>query len=152
MTDEYLGDVDRQYSLQCHTWGVVSSYVLLRGVGDMSEQPAYLTTEEAADILKVSTKTVLRWIHAGRLRACKPGRGWRIRVDDLPLPGHDHQVEVIYLDDNGSNPMAPIVRDAVFEALNDPPANASSVHTNGIAAQFRIDIARGSVAELVGAS
>ncbi len=117
----------------------------------MSEQPEYLTTEEAADILKVSSKTVIRWIHAGRLRACKPGRGWRILVDDLPLPGHEQRVEVIYLDDNGSNPMDPIVRDAVVEALNDPPANASAVHANGMGAQYRIEIARESIAELVDA-
>lgn len=118
----------------------------------MSDQPEYLTTEEAADILKVSTKTVLRWIHAGRLRACKPGRGWRILVDDLPMPGEGQLVEVIYLDDNGSNPLDPIVRDAVIDALNDPPANASSIHANGTAAQYRIEIARDSIAELVDAA
>lgn len=118
----------------------------------MSEQPEYLTTDEAADILKVSTKTVLRWINAGRLRACKPGRGWRILVEDLPLPGHDQPDTVIYLDDNGSNPIDPIVRDAVIDALNDPAANASSAHANGTAARYRVDIARASVAELVDAA
>lgn len=128
----------------------MSPYVLYRGV--VSDQPEYLTTEEAADILKLSTKTILRWIHDGRLRACKPGRGWRILVEDLPLPGSEQTVEVIYLDDNGSNPMDPIVRDAVIDALNDPPANASSVHANGISAQYRIDIARDSIAELVDAA
>ena len=134
---------------------LLGSNVLLCPVSectDVSEQPVYLTTEEAADILKVSTKTVIRWIHAGRLRACKPGRGWRILVDDLPLPGSDREAEVIYLDDNGSNPLDPIVREAVVEALSDPPANASSVHANGAAAQDRIDIARASLAELVDAA
>lgn len=132
-------------------WDVVSCYVLSPGVDAMSEQPQYLTTDEAADILKVSTKTVLRWIHGGRLRACKPGRGWRILVADLPLPAHAQPAEVIYLDDNGSNPIDPIVRDAVIDALNDPPANASSIHVNGTAARYRIETARESIAELVDA-
>lgn len=118
----------------------------------MSEQPEYLTTDEAAEILKVSTKTVLRWIHAGRLRACRLGRGWRILVDDLPVPGDDSASAVIYLDDNGSNPIDPIVRDAMVEALGDPPANSSSVHVNGAAAHARVEIARASIAELVDAA
>ena len=109
----------------------------------MSEQPEYLTTEEAADVLRVSQKTVLRWINSGRLRACKPGRGYRIRVEDLPSPDHDGEnAQAIYLDDNVSNPLDPIVRDAVVEALRDPPANACSTHANGSAAHYRIDIAR----------
>jgi len=118
----------------------------------VSERPEFLTTEEAADILRVSTKTVLRRIRSGRLRACKPGRGYRIRVEDLPSPDDEQPVDVIYLDDNGSNPIDPIVRDAIVDALNDPPANASSVHANGASAQYRIAIARESVAELVGAA
>ena len=70
-----------------------------------------------------------------------------------PSPDHDGQdLEVIYLDDNASNPLDPIVREAVVEALNDPPANASSTHANGSAAHYRIDIARESVAELVDAT
>ena len=120
----------------------MSPYVRYRDGGIVSERPEFLTTEEAADILRVSTKTVLRRIRSGRLRACKPGRGYRIRVEDLPSPDDEQPVDVIYLDDNGSNPIDPIVRDAIVDALNDPPANASSVHANGASAQYRIAIAR----------
>ncbi|HHY76745.1 MAG TPA: helix-turn-helix domain-containing protein [Firmicutes bacterium] len=46
-----------------------------------------LTTEEVANILKVSPRTILRWIHAGTLAAVKLGEGrrseWRIRRQDL---------------------------------------------------------------------
>lgn len=118
----------------------------------MSEQPEFFTTEEAADILRVSQKTVLRWINSGRLRACKPGRAYRIRVEDLPGADPSQDFDVIYLDDNASNPIHPIVRDAIMASLNDPPANASSAHANGVAASHRIGIARESVAELVDAS
>jgi cysteine desulfurase len=130
----------------------MSPYVLYRGCGLVSEQPEFLTTEEAADILKVSQKTVLRWINSGRLRACRPGRAYRIRVEDLPGADPSQRFEVIYLDDNASNPIHPIVRDAIVESLNDPPANASSSHVNGVAANYRVGIARESVAELVDAS
>lgn len=46
-----------------------------------------LTTQETARILKVSTRTVLRWIQAGALAGVKLGEGrgaeWRIRKQDL---------------------------------------------------------------------
>jgi len=44
-----------------------------------------MTIREAADFLKVSRKTVLRWIENGRLKAFKLGGGrlWRIRERDL---------------------------------------------------------------------
>lgn len=42
------------------------------------------TPEEAGELLKVDTSTILRWIREGRLRAFKLGpRFWRIREEDL---------------------------------------------------------------------
>lgn len=41
-----------------------------------------LTIEEAAEILRVSTRSVTRYIEAGRLKASKLGV-WRIRQSDL---------------------------------------------------------------------
>lgn len=73
-------------------------------------------------------------------------------VDDLPVLGDGSASEVIYLDDNGSNPIDPIVRDAMVEALGDPPANSSSLHVNGAAAHARVEIARETIAELVDAA
>jgi excisionase family DNA binding protein len=44
-----------------------------------------LTTQEAADRLRVKVITVQRWLHAGKLRGTKlPGRaGWRIPESEL---------------------------------------------------------------------
>ncbi len=44
-----------------------------------------LTAEEAARLLKVSTKTVLRQARAGELPAAKVGRSWRFRRSQLLL-------------------------------------------------------------------
>lgn len=42
-----------------------------------------LTVPEAAAQLRVDPATVRRWITAGRLRASKPGRDYRIAQADL---------------------------------------------------------------------
>lgn len=41
------------------------------------------TLQEAAERLKVSTKTLVRLIQRGALPAFKVGRAWRLREDDL---------------------------------------------------------------------
>jgi excisionase family DNA binding protein len=41
------------------------------------------TPEQAADYLQVSSRSVYRWIHTGRLPARKVGRLWRITEADL---------------------------------------------------------------------
>lgn len=41
------------------------------------------TIDEAAKTLKVSTMTVYRYIKAGKLRAAKIGRDWRITEEQL---------------------------------------------------------------------
>jgi excisionase family DNA binding protein len=42
-----------------------------------------LTVEEAADILRVSPKTVREWLRKGKLVSLKFGKQWRIRRQDL---------------------------------------------------------------------
>lgn len=42
-----------------------------------------LTIPEVADVLKVSEKTIRRWIEAAELPAAKLGMQWRIRPRDL---------------------------------------------------------------------
>ncbi len=42
-----------------------------------------LTVEEAAKLLKLSTKTIYRLIEDKTLRASKLGRSWRIRKSDI---------------------------------------------------------------------
>ena len=47
----------------------------------MSEE--LLSVKEVAEILRVSTQTIILWIKAGKLKAVKPGGAWRIRRSDL---------------------------------------------------------------------
>ena len=42
-----------------------------------------LSSDEVAEALCVTTKTVRRWIARGELPAVKPHRQWRVRVTDL---------------------------------------------------------------------
>ncbi len=45
--------------------------------------PAFLTTDEVLDILRVNARTLYRLIHAGGLPAVRVGRQWRFRRSDL---------------------------------------------------------------------
>lgn len=49
----------------------------------MSEIEDVLTTEEAADLLRVSTKTILGLVSRGTLPGRKVGRAWRFLRSDL---------------------------------------------------------------------
>ena len=42
-----------------------------------------LTIEEAAELLKISTKTVYILVRGNKLRASKVGRMWRIKKADI---------------------------------------------------------------------
>lgn len=44
---------------------------------------AYLSVREIADLLRIHTKTVRRWIASGDLPATRLGRDWRIARSDL---------------------------------------------------------------------
>jgi excisionase family DNA binding protein len=41
------------------------------------------TPEQAAEILQVHVKTVQGWIRAGKLKAVRAGRFWRVKESDL---------------------------------------------------------------------
>ena len=47
----------------------------------------YLTIQEAKDLLRVSERTVRRWISKGELPAFKMGRSVRIREEDIQNHG-----------------------------------------------------------------
>lgn len=42
-----------------------------------------MTLEQVAELLQVSTKTILRLIDQGELTGVKVGRAWRFRTDDV---------------------------------------------------------------------
>ena len=56
----------------------------------------------------------------------------------------------IYLDHNATTPPLPEVVDAVVACLENDWANPSSVHRSGVAARRRVELARESVAPLLG--
>ncbi len=42
-----------------------------------------LTSDEAIGYLRISKPTFLKYIHVGRIRAIKAGKGWRILQSEL---------------------------------------------------------------------
>lgn len=48
----------------------------------MMTKEEFLTLKEVAEILRVSERSIFRYIHGGRLKATKIGH-WRIREKDL---------------------------------------------------------------------
>jgi len=47
------------------------------------EKDSVLTTDEAIQYLKISKPTFLKYIHLGRIKAIKAGKGWRILQSEL---------------------------------------------------------------------
>ncbi len=47
------------------------------------ENDLVLTTDDAIEYLRISKPTFLKYIHAGKLRAIKAGKGWRILQSEL---------------------------------------------------------------------
>ena len=47
------------------------------------EKDLVLTTEEAIQYLKISKPTFLKYIHLGKIKAIKAGKGWRILQSEL---------------------------------------------------------------------
>ncbi len=48
-----------------------------------TEKDSVLTTDDVINILRISKPTILKYIHNGRLRAIKVGKGWRILRSEL---------------------------------------------------------------------
>ena len=47
------------------------------------EKDLVLTTEQAIKYLRISKPTFLKYIHLGRIKAIKAGKGWRILESEL---------------------------------------------------------------------
>jgi excisionase family DNA binding protein len=47
------------------------------------EKNLVLTTDQAIKYLKISKPTFLKYIHLGRIKAVKAGKGWRILESEL---------------------------------------------------------------------
>ena len=49
----------------------------------LRESDVVLTTDEAIEYLKISKPTFLKYVHDGKIRAIKAGKGWRILESEL---------------------------------------------------------------------
>jgi excisionase family DNA binding protein len=49
----------------------------------LTEKDVVLTTGEAIEYLKISKPTFLKYIHLGKIKAIKAGKGWRILLSEL---------------------------------------------------------------------
>lgn len=47
------------------------------------QKDSVLTTDEAMQYLRISKPTILKYIHDGKLRAIKAGKGWRVLQSEL---------------------------------------------------------------------
>jgi excisionase family DNA binding protein len=67
------------------TFAVKFGKVRVIGVNFMSflEKDVVLTTKEAMQYLKISKPTFLKYIHLGKIKAIKAGRGWRVHQSEL---------------------------------------------------------------------
>jgi excisionase family DNA binding protein len=49
----------------------------------LRENDSVLTTDEAIGYLKISKPTFLKYVHEGKIKAIKAGKGWRILQSEL---------------------------------------------------------------------
>ena len=49
----------------------------------LTEKDLVLTTDEAIEYLKISKNTFLKYIHIGKIRAIKAGKGWKVLQSEL---------------------------------------------------------------------
>jgi len=49
----------------------------------LRENDVVLTTDEAIEYLKISKPTFLKYVHNGKIKAIKAGKGWRILESEL---------------------------------------------------------------------
>jgi excisionase family DNA binding protein len=55
------------------------------------KEGSVLITQEACDYLRISRPTYLQYLHRGRIKATKVGKGWRVLKSELDR----------FLEDNG---------------------------------------------------
>ena len=47
------------------------------------EESAVLTSREACDYLRISRPTYVKYLHTGRIKGTKAGKGWRVLKSEL---------------------------------------------------------------------
>jgi excisionase family DNA binding protein len=49
----------------------------------LTEREVVLTTKEAIEYLRICKPTFLKYVHLGKIKAIKAGKGWRILLSEL---------------------------------------------------------------------
>jgi excisionase family DNA binding protein len=59
---------------------------------NLMEKDQVMTTDDAIDYLKISKPPFLKYVHIGRIKATKAGKGWRVLLSELNrfLKGEDN--------------------------------------------------------------
>ncbi len=62
----------------------------------LRENDSVLTTDEAIEYLKISKPTFLKYVHHGKIKAIKAGKGWRVLQSELYrfLKGEEVRTEI----------------------------------------------------------
>ncbi|MBP1696194.1 MAG: Helix-turn-helix domain [Deltaproteobacteria bacterium] len=47
------------------------------------EESAVLTSREACDYLRISRPTYVKYLHMGRIKGAKAGKGWKVLKSEL---------------------------------------------------------------------
>jgi excisionase family DNA binding protein len=63
-------------------------------IREPEQQPRYMTPNEVAADLRVSSMTVYRLIHSGELPAVRIGRSFRVALDDLDAFLQEHSASI----------------------------------------------------------
>lgn len=61
------------------------------GAMDHQLDPQFLRVADVATLLRATPRTVQLWAESGKVKAFKPGRGWRFRQEDVNAFPHVQQ-------------------------------------------------------------
>ena len=83
------------------------------------ETDSVLTTREAVQFLKISKPTLLKYIHLGKIRAVKAGKGWKILRSELHQFLKGQMIEATAQENHSLRVEANLTKERNQESLTD---------------------------------